>query len=148
LDLRLKILDQDPYGEEQIIEIERVWLLALIDVCTRALLGYTLCLRREYSRYDVIRTFEKALLPASMPTLTIPGLTPIEYGGFVSAVLPETAFACWRQIRFDHARAHLAADSLNVACEMLGCTVGRGSCVSTGPASLHRALFRYGRDAV
>jgi hypothetical protein len=73
LDLRLKILDQDPYGEEQLIEIERVWLLALIDVCTRAILGYTLCLRREYSRYDVIRTFEKALSPASMrPILIMP----------------------------------------------------------------------------
>jgi putative transposase len=100
--------------------------LALIDVCTRAILGYTLCLRREYSRYDVIRTFEKALTPASMPTLTIPGLAPIECGGFVSAALPETAYACWRQIRFDNARAHLAADSLNVACELLGCTVNVG----------------------
>ena len=126
LDLRLKILDQDPYGDEQIIEIERVWLLALIDVCTRAILGYTLCLRREYSRYDVIRTFETALSSASMPPLTIPGLAPIECGGFVSAALPETAYACWRQIRFDHARAHLAADSLNVACELLGCTVDVG----------------------
>jgi transposase InsO family protein len=126
LDLRLTILDQDPYGEEQIIEIERAWLLALIDVCTRAILGYTLCLRREYSRYDVIRTFETALSPASMPTLTIPGLAPIECGGFVSAVLPETAYACWQQIRFDNARAHLAADRLNVACELLGCTVDVG----------------------
>jgi putative transposase len=126
LDLRLKILDQDPYGDEQLIEIERVWLLALIDVFTRAILGYTLCLRREYSRYDVIRTFEKALSPASMPALTIPGLAPIECGGFVSAALPETTCACWRQIRFDHARAHLAADSLNVACELLGCTVDVG----------------------
>ena len=126
LDLRLTILDQDPFGEEQLIEIERVWLLALIDVCTRAILGYTLCLRREYSRYDVIRTCEKALAPASKPTLTIPGLSPIENGGFVSAALPETAYAVWRQIRFDHARAHLAEDSLNVACELLGCTVDVG----------------------
>jgi hypothetical protein len=126
LDLRLTILDQDPFGEEQLVEIERVWLLALIDVCTRAILGYTLCLRREYSRYDVIRTFEKALAPASKPTLTIPGLEPIECGGFVSTTLPETAYAVWRQIRFDHARAHLAEDSLNVACELLGCTVDVG----------------------
>jgi hypothetical protein len=63
LDLRLKILDQDPEGEEHVLEIERVWLLAAIDVGSRAILGYTLCLRREYSRYDVIRTFEKALTP-------------------------------------------------------------------------------------
>lgn len=41
LDLRLKVLDQDPYGDEQAFEIERVWLLALIDIGTRAIIGYT-----------------------------------------------------------------------------------------------------------
>jgi putative transposase len=126
LDIRLTILDQDPYGDEQIVEIERVWLLALIDVGTRAILGYTLCLRREYGRYDVIRTIENALKPAQRPTVTIPGLEPLPCGGFASATLPETAYACWRQLRFDNARAHLAADSLNVACELLGCSVDVG----------------------
>jgi transposase InsO family protein len=126
LDLRLKILDQDPYGDEQVLEIERAWLLAVIDVGTRAILGYTLCLRREYGRYDVIRTFEKALTPMPPPRITIADLRPLKGGGFVSHVFPETAYACWRQIRFDNARAHLAADSLDVACELLGCTVDVG----------------------
>jgi hypothetical protein len=39
LDLRLTILDSDPFGQEQVLEIERVWLLAIIDVATRAILG-------------------------------------------------------------------------------------------------------------
>jgi putative transposase len=42
LDLRLKILDQDPEGEEHVLEIERVWFLAVIDVGSRAILGHTL----------------------------------------------------------------------------------------------------------
>lgn len=126
LDLRLKILDQDPEGDEHVLEIERVWLLAVIDVGSRAILGYTLCLRREYSRYDVIRTFEKALTPTPRPEITIADLEPLQSGGFVSSALPETAYACWRTIRFDNARAHLAADSLDVACELLGCTVDVG----------------------
>lgn len=50
---------------EHVFEIERVWLLAVIDVGSRAILSYILCLRREYSRYDVIRTFERALLHVS-----------------------------------------------------------------------------------
>lgn len=126
LDLRLKILDQDPEGEENVLEIERVWLLALIDIGSRAILGYTLCLRREYSRYEVIRTFEKALTPTSLPTITIGDLQPLPSGGFASTTIPETAYACWQTIRFDNARAHLAADSLDVACEQLGCTVDLG----------------------
>ena len=126
LDLRLKIVDQDPYGDEHAFEIERVWLVALIDIGTRAIIGYSLCLRREYGRYDVIRTLERALAPAQRPTITIPELEPIKNGGFVSDVFPETAYTCWRQIRFDNARAHLAADNLDVACELLGCTVDVG----------------------
>ena len=54
-----------------------------------------MCLRREYSRYDVTRTFERALAPMAPPTITIPGLAPIDSGGFVSHRLPETAFARW-----------------------------------------------------
>jgi putative transposase len=61
LDVRLTILDQDPFGDEQTVEIERVWLLALIDVGTRVILGYSLCLRREYGPYDVIRRIRARL---------------------------------------------------------------------------------------
>lgn len=64
LDLRLKVVVQDPLGGEHEFAIERVWILVILDVCTRAVLGYYhLCLGREYSRYDVVRTIEKALEP-------------------------------------------------------------------------------------
>jgi len=61
---------------------------------------------------------EGSLTPAAAPNQTIAGLEPLKDGGFVSTVLPETACACWRTVRFDIARAHLAADSLNVASEL------------------------------
>src|SRR5471032_189226 len=40
LDVRLKIVIRDPLGFEQEFEIERIWLLVIIDVCTRAVLGF------------------------------------------------------------------------------------------------------------
>jgi len=58
--------------------------------------------------------------------LTMPGLSLMRSGGFVSQVLPQTQFACWRQIRLDNARAHLATTSLDVLCETLGCTADFG----------------------
>ncbi|WP_416365651.1 hypothetical protein [Paraburkholderia terrae] len=42
LDIRLKIVVHDPLGFAHEFEIERVWLLAIIDVCTRAVLGHHL----------------------------------------------------------------------------------------------------------
>jgi putative transposase len=127
LDLRLKvILEQDPLGGEHSLEIERLWLLAVIDVATRCMLGWTLAFGRECDRFDAIETVKRALVPAAAPELTLPGLHLMPSGGFVSQALPQTRFACWRQIRLDNARAHLATTSLDVLCETLGCTADFG----------------------
>lgn len=126
MDLRLKVVDVDPMGIERIFETERVWLLAIIDVATRCILGYTLCLRRECSRYDVIATLRHALTPAQIPKITLPGLSLSGAGGLVSQALPATQYACWRHIRLDNARAHLATTSLDVVCEALGCVADFG----------------------
>jgi transposase InsO family protein len=61
LDIRLKVVVRDPFRFEHEFEIERAWLLVIIDVCTRAVLGYHIALGREYSHYDVIKTIERTL---------------------------------------------------------------------------------------
>lgn len=126
MDLRLKVVDNDPLGGEQSYEIERAWLLAIIDVATRCVLGYNLSLQRECSRFDAIETFKRAVTPSKVPELTLPGLRLSPTGGFVSQTLEQTKHACWRQIRLDNARAHLAATSLDVVCEALGCAADFG----------------------
>lgn len=127
LDLRLKvILERDPLGGEHSVEIERVWLLVVIDVATRCVIGWSLGLGRECDRFNAIETLKRAVVPASVPDLTLPGLRLLPSGGFVSVAIPQTAFACWRQIRLDNARAHLAATSLDVLCDTLGCTADFG----------------------
>jgi putative transposase len=40
LDVRLKVVLRDPLGFEQSFEIERIWLLVVIDVWSRAVLGW------------------------------------------------------------------------------------------------------------
>jgi putative transposase len=127
LDLRLKvILEQDPLGGEHALEIERVWVLAIIDVATRCVLSWNLSLSHECNRFDAIETMKRALVPMSRPDLTLPGLRLLPTGGFVTQTFDQTAFACWRQIRLDNARAHLATTSLDVICETLGCTADFG----------------------
>ena len=39
---------RDPLGFEQELEIERIWLLVIVDVWRRAVLGYHVSLNREY----------------------------------------------------------------------------------------------------
>ncbi|MGU8077124.1 integrase [Burkholderia pyrrocinia] len=126
LDIRLKVVVRDPLGFEHEFEIERVWLLVIIDICTRVVLGYHLVLAREYSRYDVIKTIEKALEPHHARTFTIPGLAYERQDSFASQRLPELAYVTWEWIKLDNAKANLATGTLTALCEFVGCGVDAG----------------------
>ncbi|KVU23523.1 DDE-type integrase/transposase/recombinase [Burkholderia ubonensis] len=126
LDIRLKVVVRDPLGFEHEFETERVWLLVIIDVCTRVVLGYHLVLAREYSRYDVIKTIEKALEPHHARTFTIPGLAYEQQDGFASQRLPELAYVTWEWIKLDNAKANLAVETLTALCEFIGCGADAG----------------------
>jgi transposase InsO family protein len=126
LDIRLKIVVHDPLGFVHEFEMERIWLLVIIDVCTRAVLGYQLVLAREYSRYDVIKTIENALEPHRARTFSIPGLAYGSHDGFPSQRFPELAYATWEWIRLDNARANLANETLAALCEFVGCLADAG----------------------
>ncbi|WP_354687267.1 integrase [Cupriavidus necator] len=126
LDLRLKLIVRDPLGFEHEFEIERVWLLVIIDVCTRAVLGYHLVLAREYSRYDVIKTIEKALEPHRARAFSIDGLGYEAQGGLPSQRWPELSYVTWEWMKLDNAKANLANETLRALCEFIGCLVDAG----------------------
>ncbi|MCG5076622.1 helix-turn-helix domain-containing protein [Paraburkholderia tagetis] len=126
LDIRLKVVVRDPLGFEHAFEMERVWLLVIIDVCTRAVLGYHIVMAREYNRYDVIKTIEKALEPHGARAFTIAGLAYGPHEGFPSQRLPELAYATWEWIRLDNAKANLAKETLTALCEFVGCLADAG----------------------
>ena len=126
LDVRLKVVVRDPLGFEQQFEIERIWLLVIIDVYTRAVLGYHLSLNREYSRYDVIRTIEAALEPHRPRSFTLPGVGYGVLGGFPSGKLPELGYATWRWFKLDNAKANLAEDVRHALADFVGCFIDAG----------------------
>ena len=126
LDVRLKVVVRDPLGFVHEFEMERVWLLVIIDVCTRAVIGYHIALAREYSRYDVIKTIENALTPHRPQTFTIPGLAYGPQDGFPSGHMPELAYVTWEWIRLDNAKANLASETMTALCEFVGCLADAG----------------------
>ncbi|PMS34975.1 integrase-like protein [Trinickia symbiotica] len=126
LDIRLKVVVRDPLGFEHEFEMERVWLLVIIDVCTRAVLGHHIALAREYSRYDVVKTIENALEPHRPRAFTIPGLGYGPQDGFPSQRLPELAYVTWERMRLDNGKANLANETLTALCEFVGCLVDAG----------------------
>ena len=126
LDVHLKVVVRDPLGFEQEFEIERIWLLVIIDVWSRAVLGYHVSLNREYSRYDVIRTIEAALEPHRARVFTLPGVGYGALGGLPSAKLPELGYATWQWFKLDNAKANLADDVRHALAEFIGCFIDAG----------------------
>ena len=127
LDIRLRVRLEDPFGLTYDLELRRVWILVVLDVCTRAALGWNVVLAPEYDRYDVIKTMQNAVKPCARRShFSIPKLTYQMGAGFVSQTVPTTAHACWDWLRLDNARANLAADTLNALCDFLGCNVDAG----------------------
>jgi putative transposase len=126
LDVRLKVVVRDPLGFEHEFEMERVWLLVVIDVCTRTVLGYHIALAREYSRYDVVKAIENALEPHRPRSFTIPGLAYGPQDGFPSQRLPELAYATWETMKLDNGKANLASETLTALCEFIGCIADAG----------------------
>lgn len=122
IDLRLSISVKDPFGYETILEIERIWILAIIEVVTRAILGYSLVIGGDnYSKDDVESAIEDALTPHQPRSLAIPGLTYSSAGGFPSAKFQLCVYRCWSWFRFDNAKAHLAKETLRRLNKVVGC---------------------------
>ncbi|MCA8335381.1 integrase [Burkholderia multivorans] len=127
LDIRLRIRMTDPIGMDRDIELERVWLLVVLDVCTRAVLGWHLALATEYNRHDVIRTVQNALQPRrKRTTFSIAGLRYESRAGFISEAVREAEYATWDWLRYDNARSHLAGETLATVCDMIGSHVDAG----------------------
>ena len=131
LDIRLHVRYEDSAGVFEDIDINRVWLLVIIDVFSRVILGWNLVLSAEYDRNDVMRTIQQALLPQrKRAKLSIPGLSYASAGGFAGEVIPRLDGACWERLRLDNAKANLAADTLSMLCSVVGCATEAGPVAS------------------
>lgn len=126
IDLRLTVKLKDPFGLEQCLELHRIWILVLLDVYSRSVIGYTLALGKEYNKDDVATALQAALKPFVQRSYTIPALQIKPGGGFPSSAVPEAAYACWNWFRVDGAKSHLALDTQVRLNQIIGCWSDNG----------------------
>lgn len=126
IDLRISVKIRDPFGFETLLELHRIWILVLLDVFTRAVIGYSLALGKEYNKDDVAAALQSGMTPFKPREYKIPTLAIQEGGGFPSAFIPETAYACWDWLCIDGARSHLATDTLSRLNQIIGCWTDNG----------------------
>ncbi|MGG3871113.1 hypothetical protein [Brevibacillus laterosporus] len=126
IDLILTLTFQNQYGDECTDTIERIWLLVIIDVATRVVLGYHISIASQYSSSDVLTCIRNAVEPNLIKTVTIPGLNYPEKGGFHWQVLPETSWALWNEFSYDNGKANLAKIVTNRLSNIVGCALNPG----------------------
>lgn len=127
LDLRVRVRFTDASGVSVDIESERLFVITLIDVCTRVVLGWQLVPAPEYDHHDVLATLQDALRPRRKRLdFVIPGLGYRAGAGFVADVLPELSYACWEVLKVDNAASHLTEDTFEPICRFVGCRLQAG----------------------
>lgn len=126
IDLRVTVRVTDPFGFDTLLELTRIWILVLLDVASRAVIGYKVALSKEYNKDDVAGALQAALIPFRPRQYKIPGMAIRAGGGYPSGVLPQTQFACWEWFRFDGAKSHLATDTLTRLNQIVGCWPDNG----------------------
>lgn len=105
----------------------RMWLIAIIDVSTRAILGYSLSTQQNYNQTDVLAAIKDAMCPRVPIEFSIPGFEYPSNGGFPSFAIKEVEWAMFENIMLDNAKSHLAHDVVSKLTERLGCAVNFGS---------------------
>ncbi len=126
IDAKFVMKMKTPTGDEEYYELSRLWILTILDVATRTVLGYRLCLNSEYSAEDVLQCVRNAVVPKRLMEFTIPGLKYPEKIGFHSSYIKETEWAVWNELYFDNAKANLANIVRPRLTQTIKCAVNAG----------------------
>lgn len=123
LDARMVVMVPSPHGGWEPRKIHRLWVIVLIEVASRAVLGYHLSLRRECSADDVLRACKHALVRWQPRQLQFSGNAYVSEAGLPSARHERYLRACWDQFSVDGALANTCRRVERQLSEVVGAAI-------------------------
>lgn len=123
LDARMMVLVPSPHGGTEPRMIHRLWVVVLIEVASRAVLGYHLSLRRECSAEDVLRAIRCALMPWTPRELQFSDEAYVPGAGLPSYRTPQLSGACWNEFSVDGALANICGRVESVLRDLVGAKI-------------------------
>lgn len=109
IDTELVVTLNDADGIEREYPLSRLWLIVLIDLASRAVLGYHISLSENYTAEDVLECIGNSLVPWKPKTLPSPRIHYRPGGGLPSGVIDNCAWRTFDILQFDNAMPHLSA---------------------------------------
>lgn len=89
-------------------KVSRLWIIALIEVISRAILGYSFSFGANYSSVDVMRAIRNAMVPWKRRQLTVTTIGYRDGDGLPNGVIDELGYACFDELWIDNTKAHLS----------------------------------------
>lgn len=136
----------DKDGFPQMLPASRCWVLTVVDIATRCILGYSMTPEENYDGADVLAALRNAIEPKVKPTFT--GLFSNmltegypENGGFPDTVMPELQYALFDSIMLDNAKSHLAKHTVDKIVNTLGCAMNFGSVATPEVRGIIERMF-------
>ncbi|WP_024906199.1 integrase core domain-containing protein, partial [Robbsia andropogonis] len=123
LDSRMIVHVPSPHGGTEPRLIHRLWVIVILEVTSRAVLGYQLSLRRECSADDVLRAVRCALSPWRPRTIQAGNESYLPKAGLPSYRLPYLEGACWTEFSVDGALANVCGRVETVMRDTVGACI-------------------------
>ena len=129
-----------PNGDRIKKTVYRPWLIVVIDVATRAILGYTLSPYENYNQDDVLTAIRNSITPHIGFDFQY-GFNDYPRGyGYPNEAFPECVYAGPSLIMLDNAKSHLSENVIRTISDTLHCAINYSS-VATPEARPHVERF-------
>lgn len=123
LDARMVVLIPSPHGGYEPRKIHRLWVIVIIEVVSRAVLGYYLSLRHECGAEDVLRAVKRALTRWRPRALQFSSRAYVPEAGLPSGRHERYVGACWDEFSVDGALANICDRVERQLSEVVGATI-------------------------
>lgn len=136
LDGRFCVLFPNNTGDWVAKIIHRLWVIVIIDVYSRAVLGYHLSLGREVTKRDVLRAIKVALTKWNAIPVTYCDKPLVEGAGLPPVLGEEFVGICWDETSVDGA----LAETCNTVKDRLATVIGSSLIEPKSGFSIRRSL--------
>lgn len=96
------------------VHVSRIWLIALLETKSTAVLGYSIAIAQNYSASDVARAIHSSLKPWKPRSLSISTISYRPGECLPNAYDPKLAYVCFDELHLDNAKSHLSNLFLSV----------------------------------
>lgn len=130
-----------PEAYEIDLQLDRLWLITLIECVSRAILAYAVIYRSQISATDLLDVLRNAIDPPPRVEINIHELSYPENAGLPHEVIPECKGVVWNTIFLDGALAHLAKIIQNDVRDSLGISINWGPVAHFERRSIQERFF-------